>query len=162
MYIYYANDIVHDGHLAGVQWNTLPPRSTSVIRPANVAPIAPEELGINKDYQGRDIFDNFTPIGEYCEQNCLEAAVAVGKGAEGCIPSCPAEALLCADGEVKYEATGTGPTESEASIAALLAAALATPESCDPDYYPCYVYWDANIDEYKAAVAFCCPPESST
>jgi hypothetical protein len=162
MYIYYANDIIHDGHLAGVQWNTLPPRSTSVIRPANVAPIAPEDLDVNKDYQGRDIFDNFDPIGEYCEQNCLEAAVAIGKGGEGCVPSCPAEALLCADGEVKYEATGTGQTESEAAIAALMEAALATPEACDPDYYPCYVYWDANLDLYKAAVAFCCPPASST
>jgi hypothetical protein len=164
LYVYYANDIVHDGHLAGLQWNTLPPRHDSVsqFRPANLPPIAPEDLQVNQDYQDRDIFDDFDPIGEYCDEDCNAAAANIGKTEEGCVPTCPTESLLCADGEVKSEVSGTGATESEAAIAALQNAIAATPEGCDASYYQCYVVWDEGEDAYRSVVAFCCPPGSSS
>jgi len=158
MYVYYANDVIHDGVFAGLQWNTLPPRSDSLsqFRPANLPPIAPEELPVNEDYQERVIFDNFDPIGELCEQKCEEAATIIGKTEEACNPVCPSESYLCVAGETKYEATGTGTTEAEAAMSALQAAVAATPAGCEPDYYPCYAYWEADENAYKAAYAFCC------
>lgn len=159
LYVYYANDVIHDGTFAGLQWNTLPPRNDSQakFRPANVPPIAPENIPVNEDYQERTLFDVFDPIGEYCEEKCEEAATIIGKADEACQPVCPSESYLCADGETKYEATATGATESEASVAALQAAVAMTPGGCDADYYPCYVYWEADDNAFKAAVAFCCP-----
>lgn len=157
LYVYYANDIIHDGVFAGLQWNTLPPRSTTLFRPANQAPIAPEDLEVNRDYQDRTLFDDFTPIGAICEEKCEEAAVVIGKTDEACNPACPPESLMCTPSETRYVATGTGDTESEASVAALQAAVAMTPGGCSPDYYPCYVYWEADDTAFKAAVAFCCP-----
>jgi len=153
LYVYYANDIIQDGHFAGLQWNTLPPRHDSIpfFRPANLPPIAPEDLEINKDWQDRDVIADFTPLGEYCDANCTAAASAVN--AEGCYPTCPDEETLCGE-DTQYIVYGYAESPAAAIDDAFQTAEDDTPGGCDPGYYLCYVTNQVGL--YEAAVTFCC------
>ena len=155
LYVYYAYDVFHDGHLAGLIWDTVPPRE-SVFDP-KVAPTAPELLEVNKTWMDEDVFSSFTPIGEYCDLNCAEAAVAMAKEDEACTPACPADALICVGGDVGTEALGVGATDVAAALDAWINAVNATPVGCSPTYFWCYVTWVEGSSEYQAKVKFCCP-----
>ena len=170
LYVYYANLVIHDGHVAGLQWHVEPPRSEVVIRPMDEEPLAPETLDLNKDYQDVLVFDPFTPIvdqGEdqpWCNETCNEAAVAMGKSDEACAPACPAEALLCVGAESQFISEDFGDTPDAAEFAAFLKAiTVDAPANCaDSDtvdaYWLCYTVLDEATQTYKAAVTFCCVP----
>lgn len=155
LYVYYAYDIFHDGHLAGLMWDTPPPRTEG--EGNEYAPLAPEFLVLNQTWRGEIVFDPFTPIGEYCEDTCAAAAVTMGKEEEGCEPACPADALLCAAGEVSDEVTATGETYWEAAMNVWTAAIAATPDGCHPSYYLCYDVYRNEVIGFEAKVKFCCP-----
>jgi hypothetical protein len=166
LYVYHANIVVHDGGIAGLQWNTLPPRPTSGWS-ASDPPTAPEDLEVNKDYQDRDVFSEFEPLaGEsgaaWCAETCKEAASEIGDEALACSPDCPAEETLCGE-FARHVSTGFGASMEEATIAAFDQAVADTPSDCSPsDYYLCYSSWSPEDGQYKAAVAFCCLPSASS
>lgn len=159
LYVYFAQLIVHDGHIAGVKWDTERPRSSA--EPTNYAPRPPEDLPLNQDWQGLSLFpdSSLTPISrDKCKQNCNEAAKAMDKEAEACAPTCYAPEYMC-PGQTQQIATGLGVDEMDASLnAALAAEALAASLSCTPESYQfCYVFYSEPDAAYKAAFAFCCP-----
>ena len=155
-YIYRANVVVHDGIIALVQWDADPPRS-SLFDPTE-PPLDPLLLDVNYDYQGREIFDAAqfdNPVGELCEDNCIEAAANIGK--MGCIPSCPTDGAVCNVGHTGVVSTGAGLTEMSAITSAFAASTIdvgllgCTPESTTLCYS---VEVDAG---WEAAVKACCP-----
>jgi hypothetical protein len=175
VYVYYANIVVHDGHIAGLQWDVMMPRPDSLaLWAGNEAPEPPEDLVVNIDYQDREVFDSFEPIADqskpqpWCEDTCLQAAVQMGKEDEACFPVCPAESLFCNEGEYQIISLGFGDAPQAAMDAAFANADDDTPADCkeggaDPDVYRvCYVKWNAEVGSYEAAVTFCCDVLSSS
>ena len=173
VYVYYANIVVHDGHIAGLQWHVDPPRPDNLsLWEGNEPPEPPEDLDVNVDYQDREVFDPFVPIADqgqdkpWCEDTCLQAAVQMGKEDEACIPVCPAEALFCTDDEYQIISLGFGAGPQAAMAAAFENADDDTPADCkeggaDPDVYRvCYVKWNAAVGSYESAVTFCCDGEA--
>ena len=157
VYVYYAYDIIHDGHFAGLLWDTPPPRVEG--DDVTYAPLAPEFLVVNRTWRDEEVISSFTPIGEYCDQNCAEAAVAMGKDDEACHPACPADALFCSPGTYSIESMATGATEDAARTAVWLKAIADTPPGCTPEYYyECYVVYDEGAGTWEGKVKFCCPP----
>jgi hypothetical protein len=175
VYVYYANIVVHDGHIAGLQWHVDPPRPDNLsLWAGNEPPGPPENLSVNVDYQDREVFDPFDPIAHpsqsqpWCEDTCLQAAVQLGKEDEACMPVCPAESVFCNDGEYQIISLGFGAAEVDAVDAAFENAEDDTPADCkeggaDPEPYRlCYVTWNAEVGAYEAAVTFCCDDLSSS
>ena len=174
LYVYYANIVVHDGHVAGLQWHVSPPRPDGASWAGNEAPEPPEDLLVNIDYQDREVFDSFEPIADqskpqpWCEDTCLQAAVQMGKEDDACFPVCPAESLFCAEGEYQIISLGFGDAPQAAIDAAFENSDDDTPSACkeggaDPDIYRlCYVKWNAEVGSYEAAVTFCCDVLSSS
>jgi hypothetical protein len=164
LYVYYANIVVHDGHVAGLQWHVSPPRPDTLSWAGNEAPSPPENLDVNLDYQDREIFDPFEPLTDqselqpWCENTCLSAATQMDKAAEACIPACPAESVYCNEGESQIISLGFGASSQEAIDAAFVEADDDTPVGCDLAalYTLCYVKWNAGTSSYEAAVTFCC------
>ena len=168
LYVYWANDIIHDGHIAGVQWNSGPPRSDSGSWNAMEPPLPPEELPVNEDYQGNDIFSDFTPLGDMCDNNCLEAAVQMAKTEEACSPACLAEDIMCQGDSYQIISLGQGATEEDSISAAFdTAMHVDTPEGCHEGaeaelYWLCYTKWNSGTSMYESAVAFCCMNQGSS
>jgi len=182
LYVYYANIVVHDGVISGLQWNVKPPRSESVVIPGNLPPLPPEDLDVNRDYQEQPVWativsgtpptylEDFTPIvaqddpAPWCEETCDAAATAMGKAGDACSPACPTEALMCADypGSTQFISVAYGATAEDAAQAALdQALNTDAPANCedDPntvDYFTCYTVFDEGAMAYEAAVAYCC------
>jgi hypothetical protein len=155
-YLYRANLAVHDGHIALVQWDADPPRSSSF--DPTEPPTDPTLLDVNRDYQGREIFDSDqfnNPIGEKCQDTCLEAAANLG--VEGCTPTCPSDGALCSDNHFGVVSTGTGITEMAAILAAFANSTTdvgnigCTPESTT------LCYTTETETGWEAAVKACCP-----
>ena len=177
LYVYYANLVIHDGKISGLQWNVKPPRSETVFRAGNLPPIPPEDLEVNRDYQDEPVWasiiagptrvENFDPIADpgqekpWCEETCLQAATQIGKQDEACTPACPAENLVCTDPEEQFISEGTGATQQDAQAAALaLVFADIAAECVSPDvpFWLCYSYYDEDAELWRQAYYFCCEP----
>lgn len=156
LYVYYANDIIHNGDIAGLIWDAGPPRGSAF--DATAAPDPPESLPFNTQYDGSPIIPAFDPIGELCDKNC-NAAINIIKPDAACSPECFPAALVC-DLSVEYgaEVTATGVTAAEAENNAFESAESDAPSGCDAtEYFLCYSVYDEDLELYVAAVQFCCP-----
>lgn len=158
LYVHHANIIVHDGHIAGLQWDTQPPRAISGYDP-KLPPTPPEDLPVNKDYQDSDVIVPFTPLGELCDINCNTAAVLMGKGDQICIPDHPSDEFLCYVNEVSFVEVYQHQSQSTAEATAFDNAITATPSYCTAtvQYFLSYSIFNETAQLYEAAVKYCCP-----
>jgi len=112
LYVYYANIIVHDGHIAKVQWDVDQPRAVTNNEPYN-PPTDPEELPYNQDYQSAVLYSpgELSPVGDTCDDTCSTAMALVGTP---CTNICPDCADVHPDYEDDEELTADGATKKEA------------------------------------------------
>jgi hypothetical protein len=171
LHVYHANIVVHDGIIAGLQWDTEEPRETRGMGDPTVAPTNPLDLDVNKDYQGNDIYPEATfnassdaALDEgdgACTENCDQAIANLFRPLEACEPLCPQDGVLCIDEDfpVGYVGIGTGPTPGDATSAAIADLQATIPGYCDPIQliWICFTVYDDTAMEYVSNVKGCCP-----
>lgn len=169
LHVYHAAMVIHDGTLAGLQWDIEPPRDAITAQTPELAPTNPLDLPINEDYQGNEIYpvDTFKPIapdepplGSTCDENCDQAFANMLRPEETCEPLCPQDGVICTgDLGVGYIGEGTGPTPGDANSAAVADLLASIPASCEPIQiiWICFTVYDEDLEEYRANVKGCCP-----
>jgi len=167
LHVYHANIIVHDGIIAGLQWDTPEPREYPGLGDPTVAPLNPILLEVNKDYQGNEIYPEIefaasstALLGEPCTENCDQAMGNLLRAEDTCQPLCPQDGVLCnEDRPVGYVGSGTGASPSDATSAAVADLQAMIPPECDPIQliWICYTVYDDIALEYQSEAKGCCP-----
>lgn len=168
LHVYYANDIVHDGHLADIQWDVFPPRPQSSDGPVDfdprLPPTHPEQLPVNEDYQENHVYDPGAfnhPIGELCDENCDIAAANLGRPDDACELTCMSDGVLCPDESYSIESTGVALTEAVAIVNAYAASVADTATNgCVPSV-TALCYTQQIGAQWEAVVKACCPAGQS-
>jgi len=157
MHFYYANLVIHDGHIADVQWNAPEPRQAVSPPPPTSPPTDPTTLPVNQDYQGTALFTSFVPLSGDCVANCDLAAADLAISGELCTPTCPADATICGVGVLAYESSASSATSANAVSQAFAAAAASAPVGCTPITSLCFVVFNDATQLFDATVKSCCP-----